>query len=363
MLGNACSTSVNGLCLPEAVAVDQSNSLYIADTTNNRVVEYISPLAQTTTPGSGDTLEDKIFGLSGGASTCGYGTGVAPSADSLCLPTGLTIDGSGNLFVADTGNNRVLRYDNPAAPTPTPGATPTPVPGATPTPVSGATPTPTPTPTSAPTPTPLPGGTLSLSSHALNFRTVGTGTAKTLSFTIENTGTGMLTGSINSSAFPSEFTVVSGGAPFSLAHRQAQTVTIRLAPTDTGSCFAPIGITSSDPKHRAEIVLATGNAMAGEIKAPNTMNFKTVKLGSAPTRSFKVSNTGAGILHGTIGTLGAPFNVTAGAGSFTLAHGQSVVVGIQFMPALADEYITVLSITSDDPARASLDIAVEGRGK
>ena len=197
----------------------------------------------------------------------------------------------------------------------------------------------------------------------MNFRTVGTGTAKTLSFAIENTGTGMLTGNINLSALPSEFTVVSGGAPFSLAHRQVQTVTIRLAPTDTGSCLAPIEITSSDPKHRAEIVLASGNAMAGEIKAPNTINFQSGKVGGAPTRSFKVSNTGAGILHGTVGTLGAPFNVTSGAGSFTLAHGRAIVVGIQFMPALADEYFTVLSITSDDPTRTSLDIAVEGRGK
>ena len=34
---------------------------------------------------------------------------------SLCIPAGVAVDTSGNLYVADTGNSRVLEYTNPFA--------------------------------------------------------------------------------------------------------------------------------------------------------------------------------------------------------------------------------------------------------
>jgi hypothetical protein len=36
-------------------------------------------------------------------------------ASSLCNPRGLTVDARGNLYVADSNNNRILRYDTPVA--------------------------------------------------------------------------------------------------------------------------------------------------------------------------------------------------------------------------------------------------------
>jgi len=37
--------------------------------------------------------------------------GIGP--DSLSNPLGMTVDSSSNLYIADSGNNRVLEYDNP----------------------------------------------------------------------------------------------------------------------------------------------------------------------------------------------------------------------------------------------------------
>ena len=36
-------------------------------------------------------------------------------AGSICNPAGVAVDGAGNLYVADTVNNRVLEYSNPFA--------------------------------------------------------------------------------------------------------------------------------------------------------------------------------------------------------------------------------------------------------
>jgi len=41
--------------------------------------------------------------------------GGAPSAKTLCNPRGVAVDGAGNVWVSDTGNNRVLKYSFPVA--------------------------------------------------------------------------------------------------------------------------------------------------------------------------------------------------------------------------------------------------------
>jgi sugar lactone lactonase YvrE len=125
-------STANDLCAPTGVAVDASGNLYVADSANYRALEYNTPLTTGATA-------NRVFG------TCGSFTSVACtglSANSLSDPKGVGLDASGNLYVADFGNSRVLEYHQPllAVPTPTPTATPT------------ATSTPTATPTATPTP-------------------------------------------------------------------------------------------------------------------------------------------------------------------------------------------------------------------
>ncbi len=124
------------------------------------MLEFDTPLANISSP---NDSPDLIFGQVGNPSarTCNNGTtgSPVPNADSLCGPEGIAADSAGNLFVADTINNRALKFDQPL-PTGTPGATPAASP--TPTPLAGgATPTATPTATPFPasTPTPAPSAT------------------------------------------------------------------------------------------------------------------------------------------------------------------------------------------------------------
>ncbi len=60
----------------------------------------------------------------------------------MCGPVGLGFDSTGNLYAADTFDDRVLVFNRPAVPTPTPTPTATPAPTNTPTPTATSTPKP-----------------------------------------------------------------------------------------------------------------------------------------------------------------------------------------------------------------------------
>jgi sugar lactone lactonase YvrE len=102
---NKGSASANSLCGPFGVALDARGNLYVSDSTNNRVLEYNTPLTT-------DTTADKVFGqLSSFSSGLCNNGGI--NANTLCTPYGVALDSSGNLYVADSSNNRVLEYNTP----------------------------------------------------------------------------------------------------------------------------------------------------------------------------------------------------------------------------------------------------------
>ncbi len=92
--GLATAASIDS---PNGLAVDGTGNLYIADTHNGRVRE-VSVATGIISTVAGNGL-GQAFGGDGGAAT----------AAGLALPRGLTIDAAGNIYVADSGNNRVRR--------------------------------------------------------------------------------------------------------------------------------------------------------------------------------------------------------------------------------------------------------------
>jgi len=164
-VSNTCNNggrSANGQCGAFGISVDSVGDLYVADTGNNRVLEYSAPLTNNNAAGL-------VFGQFGSFTNGSCNNGGVVSAATLCGPFDVKADANGNIYVADALNGRVLEYDNPLAvvipPTPTATATGPFTATATPTATSTATATATHTATATPTPsvTPTPTATPSQS--------------------------------------------------------------------------------------------------------------------------------------------------------------------------------------------------------
>ncbi len=155
--GNVAATE-SALNLPQGAAIDGAGNLYISDTGNNRIRMVnsqggISTIAGSEVPGfAGDggwaytaqinaptaiaidgagniifadtgnnairkiEIVDGVIGnlstIAGTLGSAGYsGDGTAAISAHLSTPHGIAFDKAGNLYVADTGNNRIRRVD------------------------------------------------------------------------------------------------------------------------------------------------------------------------------------------------------------------------------------------------------------
>lgn len=100
--------------VPEGLALDTSTNppaLYVCDTVNNRVLGFRNALAFT----NGQTA-DLVLGQPDLATTLPPATGKV-TGTVLFQPTGIVVDAQGNVYVADSGDNRILRFPKPFAQT------------------------------------------------------------------------------------------------------------------------------------------------------------------------------------------------------------------------------------------------------
>lgn len=98
---------------PQSVWVDVASAtsiLYVADTRNNRVLAWKNSAAA-----NAGTPADLVIGQRDLQTTAAQGPDPSGSrlASGFNTPTGVITDAVGNLYVADSGNNRILRFPKP----------------------------------------------------------------------------------------------------------------------------------------------------------------------------------------------------------------------------------------------------------
>ena len=103
--GPAAQAALN---TPEGIAFDPQGTLYIADSGNHRIRTITPDGTIRTIAGSG------VPGFAGDGQTADFA--------SFLNPTAVLVDGQGNVYVADTGNNRVRELEFQGTPTPKPAA-------------------------------------------------------------------------------------------------------------------------------------------------------------------------------------------------------------------------------------------------
>lgn len=92
--GPVATTQLNG---PAGLAVETSGNVLIADTLNHRVRRVNLQTGQVTTVA--------------GTGIAGFSDNIPATSAELNLPTGVAVDSSGNIFIADTLNQRIRRVD------------------------------------------------------------------------------------------------------------------------------------------------------------------------------------------------------------------------------------------------------------
>ena len=99
VISTVAGTDDARLFSPQGVAVDGAGNLFIADTVNHRIRKVDSAGVISTVAGTG------LFGF-------GFGGDGGPAIQAaLDRPSGVAVDGAGNLFIADTDNHRIRKVN------------------------------------------------------------------------------------------------------------------------------------------------------------------------------------------------------------------------------------------------------------
>lgn len=111
-------------------------------------------------------------------------------------------------------------------------------------------------------------------------------------------------------------------------------------------------------------LLASSPGGGGTLNVASTLSFGRVTRRRSKTKSLVITNQHATqSLQITVGTPVAPFTIVSGGGSAVLPPNGTHTVRIKFRPTKRKSYTSNLPITSSDPAKPNVNVALSGRGR
>ncbi len=98
---NMAATSQSGMRNPEGVAVQTTGTLFVADANNHRVVFFTNASLAANGADAAGVLGQADF----------VSSSIGTTATTFTGPTDVEVNGLGTLFVTDSGNNRIIRFN------------------------------------------------------------------------------------------------------------------------------------------------------------------------------------------------------------------------------------------------------------
>jgi hypothetical protein len=199
---------------------------------------------------------------------------------------------------------------------------------------------------------------------SLNFGNVTVGAIADQALTVSNGGDGeLIVSSITSTS--ARFSIVSPTGSFTVTAGGQQMVMVRFSPTSAGPQTGQLQITSNDPDEPTVNigVNGTGVAVPDIDVTPTSLDFGSVPLNQHVDRILTVRNTGtATLMVNSIMSNNSQFSVVSPAGSFTVAVGGQQSVTVRFGPTTVGAQAGRLTITSNDPDEANVNVQLQGVG-
>ncbi len=201
---------------------------------------------------------------------------------------------------------------------------------------------------------------IQVSSTSINFGNVVAGSTLSQPLIIKNIGTATLNVSQITESGAS-FSISGFTLPLNLNAGQQTTITTAFLPTVAGPATGSISIVSNAPTSPTSVSLS-GTGIAATLTlsiSPTSLSFGNVTTGtSSAAQSVTITNTGnSNVTISQISTGGAGYSVTGGSTPVTLTPTQSLVLTVQFSPAVAGSVngsISIVSNANGSPAAVSL---------
>jgi hypothetical protein len=212
---------------------------------------------------------------------------------------------------------------------------------------------------------------IAVAPNSLAFGNVTVGTPTPRTFTISNTGTAALTGTVARATGTSTEYAVSP-ASFNVAAGGNQVVTVTYTPTAPGADAGSIAVSSNDTTAPSTSVTLTGTGVAAPAPAialsPASLLFGTVTVGGSASLTVQVQNPGtAPLAVSAIARCASPATSAefgwSPAAPFTVAAGGSTTVTVTYAPTAAGADTGCLAFSSNDTANPTVSLNVSGTGQ
>ena len=208
----------------------------------------------------------------------------------------------------------------------------------------------------------LPPGTLSANPAILSFGSVQTGSSKSLSEILTNSGGASVTIS-QANVSSSSFSVTGLTLPLTLNAGQSTTFNVLCSPQTGGSVSGNLAIISDASNSILNISLSGTGVTPGLLTAnPTSLSFGNVATGSSKTLSQTLTNSGGSALTiSQITPSPTAFSFSSINPPVTLSAGQSFTFNVAFSPATGGSASGTLAIASN-ASNPNLSVPLSGTG-